>query len=132
QQWLVLCVPLFDTYLAGSGSQLEGNAQTASQAAQTTAGYLMWFITCYTVFVSVGSTALVARLTGAGDRPGARHAANQGVLLAVARGLRGTVLGLVVMPFLLEALQLRGESLAFAHDYLRPLFLLLVFQMIEQ
>ncbi len=132
QQWLVLCVPLFDTYLAGSSSQLAGAAQTASQAAQTTAGYLLWFITCYTVFVSVGSTALVARLTGAGDRLGARHAANQGLLLAVVLGLVGSVLGLVGMPSLLTALQLHGDSLQFALDYLQPLFWLLVFQMVEQ
>jgi putative MATE family efflux protein len=92
----------------------------------------MWFITCYTVFVNVGSTALVARLVGAGDRRAARHAANQGLLLAVLLGLAGTGLGLVGMPYLLEALQLRGESLAFAVAYLRPLILLLVCQMVEQ
>lgn len=132
QQWLVLCVPLFDTYLAGASSQLSGDDQTASQAAQTTAGYLMWFITCYTVFVSVGSTALVARLVGAGDRRAARHAANQGLVLAVLLGLLGTALGMIGMPYLLEALQLRGESLAFAVAYLQPLILLLVFQMVEQ
>src|SRR4051812_23313565 len=38
----------------------------AYQAAQTTANYLMWFVTSYTVLVSVGSTALVARFIGAG------------------------------------------------------------------
>jgi putative MATE family efflux protein len=132
QQWLVLCVPIFDTYLAGASSQLKGADQIASQAAQTTAGYLMWLITCYTVFVSVGSTALVARLVGAGDRRAARHAANQGLLLAVLLGLLGTALGLIGMPYLLEVLQLHGGSLAYAVAYLRPLILLLVFQMVEQ
>jgi putative MATE family efflux protein len=132
QQWLVLCVPLFDVYLAGAANQLTGTEQTASQAAQTTAGYLMWLVTCYTVFVSVGSTALVARLIGAGDRLAARHAANQGILLAVLLGVVGTVLGLTCMPYLLEALQLHGERLEFADSYLRPLFFLLVFQMVEQ
>ena len=41
--------------------------QPAYQAAQTTANYLTWFISSYVVLVSVGSTALVARFTGAGD-----------------------------------------------------------------
>jgi putative MATE family efflux protein len=132
QQWLVLCVPIFDTYLAGASSQLTGDDQTASQAAQTTAGYLMWLTTCYTVFVSAGSTALVARLVGAGDRRTALHAANQALLLAVLLGLFGTVLGLVGIGSLLELLQLRDKSLEFALAYLQPLILLLVFQMVEQ
>ena len=41
--------------------------QAAFQAAQTTAHYLAWFIISYTVLVTVGSTALVARFTGAGE-----------------------------------------------------------------
>jgi len=132
QQWLNLSVPLWDTYLAGNSTKLQGDEQTASQAAQTTAGYMMWCILCYTVFVSVGATALVARFTGAGNRRDANHAANQALLLAVVFGLFGSVLGLTCMPYLLELLQLRGEVLELANAYLRPLCWLLVFQMIEQ
>ncbi len=131
QQWLVLCVPLFDAYLAGTSDKLAGKDQIASQDAQTTANYLMWFISCYAVFVTVGSTALVARFVGAGDRPLAQRAANQSILLAILVGLLGTGLGFLGMRPLLETLGLQGEALELGLAYLRPLILLLVCQMVE-
>jgi putative MATE family efflux protein len=103
----------------------------AYQAAQTMAIYLSWLITSYTVLVSVGSTALVARFVGAGDWPAAIHVTNQSVLLGVAFGVLGTVAGLSGLDRLVWLLQLRGPAAAFAADYLRPLILLLVFQVIE-
>ena len=105
--------------------------QVSYQAAQTTANYLAWFISCYTVLVSVGSTALVARFTGAGDHGGAVHATNQSILLAVALGLAGTLAGLAGLDALVAALQLHGSAGAFAVAYLRPLLGLLAFQVIE-
>jgi putative MATE family efflux protein len=105
--------------------------QVSYQAAQTTAGYLAWFISCYTVLVSVGSTALVARFTGAGDRGGAVHATNQSILLAIALGLAGSLGGLAGLDALIAALQLHGQAGAFAVAYLRPLLGLLAFQVIE-
>ncbi len=105
--------------------------QVAYQAAQTTAGYLAWFITSYTVLVSVGSTALVARFTGAGDRAAAVHATNQSILLAAVLGLAGTAGGLAGLEGLVALLQLHGPAGEFAVAYLRPLFCLLAFQVIE-
>src|SRR5262249_54948716 len=87
--------------------------------------------TSYTVLVSVGSTALVARFVGAGDRPLAIRVTNQSVLLAVLLGGVGTAAGLAGLDGLTVALQLRGEAAPLAAAYLRPLFLLLVFQVIE-
>ncbi len=101
------------------------------QAAQTTAHYMAWFITSYTVFVSVGSTALVARFVGAGDQGLAIRVTNQSILLAIAFGLIGSVIGLSGLGGLVHLLQLRGDAAVFAADYLRPLFLFLVFQVIE-
>src|SRR5262249_59362763 len=66
QQSLVFLVKLSDRFLAGWFSP-----EVAFQAAQTTAAYMSWVITNYTVFVTVGSTALVARFVGAGDRAAA-------------------------------------------------------------
>lgn len=103
----------------------------AYQAAQTTAHYMAWFINSYIILVSVGSTALVARFTGAGDRKLAVHVTNQSILLAVILGLVGTAAGLAGLSGLVHLLQLRGEAAILAADYLRPLFLLLVFQVIE-
>jgi putative MATE family efflux protein len=101
------------------------------QSAQTTAHYLAWFITSYTVIVSVGSTAMVARFVGAGDWRSAIHVTNQSLLLAAFFGLLGTIAGLIGLTTLVELLQLQGEAAALAVAYLRPLFTLLTFQMIS-
>src|SRR5437764_59277 len=79
----------------------------AAQAAQTTAVYLGWFLSSYTSLVAVGSTALIARMTGAGDRPGARRVLHQSLLLALALGLAGTALGLLALEPALALLRLR-------------------------
>jgi putative MATE family efflux protein len=131
QQLLVLAVTLSDRLLVGRFQHLEAGRQLASQAAQTTAYYLSWFISSYTVLVSVGSTALVARFVGAGDRKAAVHVTNQSLLLAALLGLLGSAAGLAGLPLLVRALQLHGEAAAFAAAYLQPLFLLLVFQVVE-
>lgn len=101
------------------------------QAAQTMAIYLSWLIAGYTVLVSVGSTALVARFVGGGNRQGAIQVTNQSILLAIAFGLLGTVAGLSGLNGLVGLLQLQGPAATFAAEYLRPLILLLVFQVIE-
>jgi putative MATE family efflux protein len=105
--------------------------QAAYLAAQTTANYLAWFISSYIVLVSIGSTALVARFTGARDRASAIHATNQSILLGAGLGVLGSVLGLTLMPELITALQLQGNAADFANAYLRPIFLALPFQVVE-
>jgi putative MATE family efflux protein len=102
------------------------------QAAQTTAHYVSWFIQCYTILVTVGSTALVARFTGAGDRSLAIRVTHQSLLLAVVFGLAATVVALGGgLRLLVDLLQLSGLAAQYALDYLQPLFLLLAFQMLE-
>ena len=103
----------------------------AYQSAQTTAHYLSWLINSYALLVGVGATALVARFVGAGDQRSAILATNQAILLAIVLGLVGSVLGLAGRDRLVVFLQLQGESLTYASAYLRPLFLLLVFQIVE-
>jgi putative MATE family efflux protein len=131
QHLLVLTVTLSDRLLAGRFQDLDAENQLASQAAQTTANYLAWFITSYTVLVSVGSTALVAHFIGGRDRAGAVRVTHQSLLLALILGLAGSIAGLVGLPYLVRALQLHGAAADFAESYLFPLFLLLVFQVIE-
>jgi putative MATE family efflux protein len=131
QQALVLIVNLWDSYLAGRLQGVTAEEQITSQAAQTTAFYLAWFVSSYTVLVTVGSTTLVAYFIGAGDHRSAIHATNQSLLLAVVAGLAGSFLAVLGLPALIAALNLHGEAAAFATDYLRPLFWLLVFQVIE-
>lgn len=129
QQFLIFAVTLCDALLAGRFRPQRGD-HVASQAAQTTAMYLTWLISSYAVLVSVGSTALVARFTGAGDRNMAVRTLHQSLLFAAFLGLLGTTAGLIWVEELVSALQLTGETAEFAVSYLRPLFSLLTFQVI--
>jgi putative MATE family efflux protein len=130
QQLLVTAVGLSDAILAGRDPSAEAN-QVAAQSAQTTAMYLAWLLLSYTILVSVGSTALVARFVGAGDGDEAVRVMHQSLLLAAALGLVGTVAGLLWVEELLALLQVRGEAATAAAQYLRPLFAFLVFQVVE-
>ncbi|MGE3805683.1 MAG: MATE family efflux transporter [Gemmataceae bacterium] len=105
--------------------------RVAYLSAQTTAQYLAWFISSYTVLVSVGSTALVARFIGAGRKGKALRVTHQSLTLAVVLGLAASVLGLLFIEQLVRVLQLRADAVEFAVAYLTPLFVLLVFQVVE-
>ena len=130
QQWLVISVPLVDSYLAGVVQTTTAETQIATQAAQTTANYLSWLVAGCTVLISAGSTALVARFTGAGDQAGAIRATNQTILLSFAIGLLVSAAGLGLLPQLLLLLHVHGEAAALTVAYMQPLLLLLVFPMV--
>jgi MATE family, multidrug efflux pump len=139
QQFLLLIVTLSDRYIAGHlklGDELlqplDAARQPALQAAQTTANYLGWFISSFSVLVSAGSTALVARFVGAGNREHAIKATHQSLLLAVGFAALATAAALLGgLEELVHILQLRGEAAELAVAYLQPLFALLAFVMIE-
>ncbi len=106
--------------------------QAAYLAAQTTAHYLAWFIMSYTVLVSVGSTALVARFVGAGERHLAVQVTHQSLLLAAGLGGLGSLAAFAGgLDLVVGWLQLRGEAAELAVAYLQPLFGLLIFQIME-
>src|SRR5205814_8898281 len=105
--------------------------QVAYQAAQTTPIYLSWLVNSYTVLVTVGSTALVARLVGAGKSADAVHVANQTVTLGLILGAAGSLLGLAGRESLVHLLQLDGESAAFTVGYLTPMFAFPGFQVVQ-
>jgi putative MATE family efflux protein len=129
QQGLAFFVLMSDRFLAG---HLVVEKQAAMQAAQTTAHYLAWFITCYNVLVTVGSTALVARCIGAGDHRLAVHVTHQSLVLAVILGLAATIWAFAGgVRFMVEMLNLHGDAADFATDYALILFALLIFQTIE-
>src|SRR5262245_39791017 len=103
QQGLTFLVNLSDRVLAG-----RFQPEVAFLAAQTTAGYLSWFFSSYVIFVSVGSTALVARFLGAGDRESAVRVTHQALLLAVGLGVFGSILGLSCVDALMALLGLES------------------------
>ena len=131
QQYLHLLVRLSDQYLADNFILPDPAQRPVFLAALTTAGYLYWFVSSYTVVVSVGATALVARFVGAGDWRLARHATGQAVTLAIGFGLLGSAAGLFGLSLLVEALQLTGDAAHFCTEFLTPLAALLVFQITE-
>jgi putative MATE family efflux protein len=131
QQLLILAVALSDQFLAGHFRPPDPSRHVAYQSAQTTAIYLSWLINSYTVLVTVGSTALVARFIGAGDRATAVRVTGQAIILAVILGLLGTAAGLLGLRGLIWLLELRGYAGELAVDYLTPLIALLVFQVVE-
>src|SRR3954469_1801023 len=110
QQYLHLLVQWSDQLLADRFVLPDPARRKAYLAALNTAGYLYWFVSSYTVLVSVGSTALVARFVGAKDWAMARHATGQSVLLAVVLGAAGAAAALVGLPSLIEALRLTGDA----------------------
>jgi putative MATE family efflux protein len=130
-QLLGLAVEFCDRLLAGRYLHLPEERQLAAQAAQTTATYLAWMLTNYSVLVQVGSTALVARFCGARDYSAANRATNQAMLLAAVLGVIGSVTGLLILPSLLDWMHMHGESGEYARQFMQPLIAMLTFQVIE-
>jgi MATE family, multidrug efflux pump len=129
--FLVLTVDLSDRFLVGNLPSGTPHEAQAKLAAQGNAHYVAWFISSYTVFVSVGATALVARCVGAGDWRLARRATAQAVVLGGIVGLAGSVAGLAFLRQTVELMGLEGDAAAYATDYLRPMLALLFFRVIE-
>jgi len=119
QQWLVLAVALSDRLLAGRfQSELSRDDQAATQAAQTTAYYLSWFLSSAAVLVNSGAAAVVAHRIGAKKLQEANQILHQSLMLALAVGLFVTVsISLLLVPFLL-LLQLEPETVHYASRYL--------------
>lgn len=124
QQFLLLVIQLYDQYLASFYTP-------AHAAALNTANYLYWAVSSYTVVVSVGATALVARFVGATDYPMADRAVGQSVLLAAIAGVLASVAGLLGVPTLIRVLDMPAESADYAVEYLLPLAGLLPIYLIE-
>ena len=124
QQYLLLAIQHWDQYLGWPFGE-------EHKAALTTANYLYWLASCYSVLVAAGATALVGRSVGAGDRATANRAVGQSILLAVVLGAFATLGALLLLPTLMSILGLSGAAPAIAVEYLQPLAAVLVLQMVE-
>ena len=87
---LHILVNLTDTYLANhlaAGSDVASNRTNAAAAAAVgSVAYVGWLLGLLTSAVGSGSTAIIARSIGAGDRRTANAALGQSILMAVAFG----------------------------------------------
>jgi putative MATE family efflux protein len=130
-QLLVMTVDLSDRFLVGHVPGAGADVAQSMLAAQGTAHYIAWFISSYTVLVTVGATAVVAWCVGAGDRATASRATHQALVLAALVGAAGAAVGLACVGGLVAALGLGGRSAEFAVTYLRPMLALLPFRVVE-
>jgi len=131
QQLMLMVVGLYDQFLAGNNPPADVALHVPFQAAQTTANYLAWFVASCSALVSVGSTALVARFTGAGDHRLSVHTTNQSIMLAAIIGLCATGIGLALVGPVIRLMGLSGPAENMAIDFLVPLLALVMFQMVE-
>jgi putative MATE family efflux protein len=113
-------------YLVGlSDTILTGRYLSEQDLAAVAVGtYLLWFLGSLMTVVSVGATALVARLTGAGDPAGANRICQQAVGLALIFGVAMVAVGEILAPALIRALNLEGAAAVSATVFLRILLLI--------
>ena len=112
EQALLYLVGLSDTLLTGRYLSEE------HLAAVTVATYLLWFLGSLLTVVSVGATALVARLIGSNQPGSARRIGQQAMLMAWVVGILTAVLGASLASTALHVLNLRGAAAGFAVQYL--------------
>jgi putative MATE family efflux protein len=112
EQALIFGVDLTDAYLSGRLSE-------AATEAICVAGYIGWMATVMFGLIGIGTTALVARAWGAGGRDEACRIAGRSLLLAPCLALPVFCLLQILAPAVAEFLNLRGEALPIAVEYLR-------------
>ena len=113
EQALLYLVGLSDTILAGRYLAAD------YLAGVTVASYLLWVVGSLLTIVSVGATALVARMTGAGDRPSAARVCQQAVGLAILLGTLILIVGGLAAPAIVRAMNLEGVAADSAALFLR-------------
>jgi putative MATE family efflux protein len=125
EQVLVMLVGFSDTILAGRYLDEE------HLAAMTVLSYLLWALNNLFSFVSIGTTAMVARFVGAGELENANRSMNQSFVIGAIWAAVITTAGLLFAPRVIESMQLEGVAVAFAVRYLRFLLPVIPFMMLE-
>jgi putative MATE family efflux protein len=113
EQFLLYLVTLSDTLLTGRYFSEE------HLAGMTVAGYLLWFLGSLLTLVSVGATALVARMVGAGERDEAARITQQAIAMSLILGTLMMAIGWLVVPQVVSWMNLIGPAAEFATLFLR-------------
>lgn len=113
EQALLYLVGLSDTLLTGR------YLSETHLAAVTVATYLLWFLASLLTIVSVGGTALVARLVGMGRPDSASRISEQAMAMALIVGTLTATVGLATAPGLVRLLNLTGEPAEAAALFMR-------------
>ena len=104
EQALLYLVGLSDTILAGRYLAAD------YLAGVTVSSYLLWVVGSLLTIVSVGATALVARMAGAGDRPSSARVCQQAIGLAALVGTAILVVGGIAAPAIVRAMNVEGAA----------------------
>lgn len=113
EQTLLYLVGLSDTLLTGRYLSEE------HLAAVTVSTYLLWFLASLLTIVSVGATALVARLIGMRQREAAARICQQAIAMAFILGSITFVVGWLLAPQVVSTLNLTGVAAREASRFLR-------------
>lgn len=113
EQSLLYLVGLSDTLLTGRYLSQE------HLAAVTVSSYLLWFLGSILTIVSVGGTALVARMIGQGQRTEAARICQQSITLALVVGTATFAIGWIAAPAIVRALNLTGLAATNATLFLK-------------
>lgn len=125
EQFLNFCVGTCDIWLAG---HLPDRSQTTpATTAVGVAAYVGWLASLLFSFVAAGTTALVARSWGAGDRVAAGRITTRSLLLAVLAGVGFLIVIWPAAPLVPRALALDADATRISIHYLRLDALGLVF-----
>jgi multidrug resistance protein, MATE family len=123
EQFLNMLVGLSDTYLVGHISTTAA-AQLGYDSAQGLNGvglanYVLWIVTTLYMAGGVGSTALIARATGAKNNAEANDVLRQSVLLGLVLGLIGMVIMYATAPLAMQVLNASPRVTPLGVEFLR-------------
>lgn len=113
EQTLLYLVLVSDTALTGR------YLSEQHLAAVTVSSYLLWFLASLWTLVSVGATALVARMVGQRDRDGAAAVCQQAIGMALVIGTVMLLVGWAIIPWVVRAMQLHGSAAELATQFFR-------------
>ena len=117
EQTLLYLVGLSDTILTGR------YLEETHLAAVANSTYLLWFLGSLMTIISVGATALVARMTGARNQAGANRSCQQAIGLSLILGTVALVVGEWFADDLIHVLNLQGSTAQNASLFLRVVLL---------
>lgn len=91
-------------------------------AAISSTGSLVFFVVGFFNGMAIGGSVIISRYYGAGDKNAVVTAIHTNFLLGILCSVFSTVVGLLIMPFLLSKMQTPAEVMPFALSYLRIYF----------
>lgn len=116
EQFLHFLVGFADTWLSG---HLDPSISALATSAIGVAAYANWLVEMLYSLIGTGSTALVARHWGAGERPAANRIARCSISLSLVMGVLGTVVIYLLAPIFGDMLHLEDASRKMATRYLQ-------------